>query len=94
MNNPVFLGAGTSSLTPRLLQQSFERELDVWEKLNHPRVLPFLGIVTDIGPFICLVSVYRCRVSLFPHDDPYAGFPVAEEREHSKVRAMRPHVSR
>ena len=31
-------------------------ELEIWRRLDHPNVLPFLGITTGFSPFIALVS--------------------------------------
>ncbi|KAN0074555.1 Protein kinase-like domain containing protein [Tylopilus felleus] len=32
------------------------RQLEIWRRLNHPNVLPFLGITTGFSPSIALVS--------------------------------------
>ncbi|CAL1703915.1 unnamed protein product [Somion occarium] len=37
----------------------FERELKVWSKLSNPHILSFLGLVTDIGNFLHMVSPWQ-----------------------------------
>ena len=32
------------------------REVAVWERVRHPRILSFLGISNDFGPFPSLIS--------------------------------------
>ncbi len=63
--------------------KSFERELSVWAKLNHPRILPFLGIVTDVGPCISLVSVHFIVDHIIL--SRWVGFPLAREWQHQEV---------
>ena len=64
--------------------QAFERELSVWANLNHPRILPFLGIVTDIGPFISLVSLNLIRDTTILN--VWLGFFMARTWEYQEVR--------
>jgi serine/threonine protein kinase len=42
--------------THRQISLEIRRELEIWRRLNHPNVLPFLGITTGFSPFIALVS--------------------------------------
>ncbi|KAK7683307.1 hypothetical protein QCA50_013569 [Cerrena zonata] len=37
----------------------FEQELKVWSCLSHPNILQFLGLVTDIGHFLQIVSPWQ-----------------------------------
>jgi len=37
----------------------FEREVRIWSRFDHPNVLKFIGIVTDIGHFIHMVSPWQ-----------------------------------
>jgi hypothetical protein len=39
----------TVSTQRSLATQRLDRETRVWNKLNHPNVLPFLGISNDVG---------------------------------------------
>ena len=39
--------------------QRFEKEVEVWSSLEHPNILPFIGIVTDIGNFLQIVSPWQ-----------------------------------
>lgn len=42
------------------------RQLEIWRRLNHPNVLPFLGITTGFSPSIALVSQWMPNGTL--HD--------------------------
>ncbi|KAG8214299.1 kinase-like domain-containing protein [Butyriboletus roseoflavus] len=42
--------------THRQISLEIRRELEIWRRLDHPNVLPFLGITTGFSPFIALVS--------------------------------------
>ncbi|KAI0075454.1 kinase-like protein [Panus rudis PR-1116 ss-1] len=49
---------GVRVTTPKA-QKRFERELNLWSRLSHPNILSFLGIVTDIGNFLHMVSPWQ-----------------------------------
>lgn len=40
------------------VSQRFETEIHVWDKLKHPHILSFYGIVTNLGP-IHMVSPWQ-----------------------------------
>lgn len=55
----------------RKVSLKVRRELEIWKRLNHPNVLPFLGIATGFGPSIALVSEWMPNGTLheFLHEN-------------------------
>jgi len=49
------------------MRQRFEREMEFWAQLNHPNILPFYGIVTDIGQHIHMVSPWQDNGNLLEY---------------------------
>jgi len=45
--------------SPEKARQILEYELPRWEELRHQNILPFYGIVTDIGPRLYMVSPWQ-----------------------------------
>ncbi|KIJ65401.1 hypothetical protein HYDPIDRAFT_110460 [Hydnomerulius pinastri MD-312] len=41
-----------------IFPKGFRRELGIWKRLDHPNVVPFLGIATGFGPHPSLVSMW------------------------------------
>ncbi|TCD59782.1 hypothetical protein EIP91_011471 [Steccherinum ochraceum] len=59
-NHKVALKTMRGVVIPRdKAQKKFEAEIKVWARLSHPNVLPFLGIVTDLGHFTHMVSPWQ-----------------------------------
>ena len=56
------------TLTP---VKRFKQELNLWTTLDHDHILPFYGIVTDLGPNIHMVPLYA-RCILIPSLTSYA----------------------
>ncbi|PCH38313.1 TKL/TKL-ccin protein kinase [Wolfiporia cocos MD-104 SS10] len=56
----------TVLVSPRA-RDHFAREIKVWSKLDHPNVLPLLGIVTDIGYFVQTVAPYMENGSILEY---------------------------
>ena len=48
----------------QLLYQRLRREIDVWKRLDHENVVPLLGITTDIGPSVGMVSPWMANGDL------------------------------
>lgn len=34
----------------------FERESKIWRRLNHPNILPLIGLAYDFGPIPCIIT--------------------------------------
>ncbi|KAF9496038.1 kinase-like protein [Pleurotus eryngii] len=45
----------------RRARQRFEREINLWAELKHGHILPFYGIVTDLGNHIHMVSPWQAN---------------------------------
>ena len=61
--------------------QQFCREALVWKQLNHPNVLPFLGINMELfTPRFCLVSPWMSNGSLLDY--------LKKNPEHNRVKAV------
>lgn len=39
-----------------MIFQAFRQEALLWRQLDHPRILPLLGIDTGMSPHFCMVS--------------------------------------
>ncbi|KAK7689173.1 hypothetical protein QCA50_007864 [Cerrena zonata] len=57
----------------------FEREVKVWAGLDHPNILRFLGIVTNIGNFLQIVSPWQDNGNIL---DFVTKNPVTADRTH------------
>ncbi|PSS30910.1 hypothetical protein PHLCEN_2v2535 [Hermanssonia centrifuga] len=51
--------------TSSTAKRRFENEIKIWSKLQHPNVLSFLGMVTDVGAYLALVSPWQENGNIF-----------------------------
>ncbi|KAH8108187.1 kinase-like domain-containing protein [Cristinia sonorae] len=81
------------AIPPEKAQKRFEREINVWSKLSHPHVLPFLGIVTNIGHFTHMVSPWQSNGNILEYVK-FVDLDVQSLQQplqlHQEVRTSRP----
>ncbi|KAI0933772.1 hypothetical protein AcV5_005833 [Taiwanofungus camphoratus] len=59
METKVALKALRGFTVSEKARNRFTREIKVWARLNHPHILPFYGIVTNLGPQLHTVSPWQ-----------------------------------
>ncbi|KAF8551233.1 hypothetical protein OG21DRAFT_1377060, partial [Imleria badia] len=48
----------------RQVSLEIRRQLEIWRRLDHPNVLPFLGITAGFSPIVSLVSQWMSNGTL------------------------------